>query len=184
MVHHQQPAAADGNEPRDLNNPKCANHKDSPLTNPKMSLKEMKEKIDFRPLSFFGSVFLGVVFCVLNRAGDVYLAVLFYCCSNVSLHCSTVPIVTCDNNEGEFSSYVWFYVIYICITAVYNSIKSYKTYKGSNKGENEFFYWKSFWDRKSWWTVARTALHFLLVALAAKYTIPIPIELSLLGLLN
>lgn len=140
-----------------------------------MTAEDIKDKIDFRPLSFFGSVFLGVVFCILNRAGDVYLAIQLYCCSNVQLYCSTVPIVTCDNNEGEFSSYVWLYVIYISITAVSNSIKSYKTYKGSNKGENEFFYWKSFWDRKSWWTVVRTAFHVFLVAPAAKYTISIPI---------
>lgn len=168
MNYHQQPDA-DGKDPGDLNSPQFANNHQPSHINSEMSLESIKEKIDFGCLSFFGSLIFGAVFCILNRAGDVYLAVQLYCCSNVSVYYSTVPIVTCDNNEGGLPSYFWIYVIYIGLVPLYTMCKSFKTYKNSN-GKNEFIYWKSFWDGKSWWTVARTAFHVFLVAPAARYT--------------
>ena len=168
MNYHQQ-SDADGKDPGDLNSPQFANNHQHSHINSEMSLGSIKEKIDFGWLSFFGSLVFGVVFCILNRVGDVYLAVQLYCCSNVSLYYSTVPIVTCDHNEGGFSSYSWIYVIYIGIAALYNLLNSFVIYR---REENEFFYWKSIKNPKSWWTVARTACHVLLVAPAARYTSP------------
>jgi len=163
MNYHQK-SDADGKDPGDLNSPRFANHQSSHI-NSEMSLESIKEKIGFSWLSLLGSMFFGVAWCILNRAGDIYLAVQLCRCLNVSVCYSTVPIVTCDNNEGGLSSYFWIYVICMGITALYNSLNSFVIYR---REENEFFYWKSIKNPKSWWTVARTAFHMLLVAPAAR----------------
>ncbi len=71
MNYHQK-SDADGKDPGDLNSPRFANHQSSHI-NSEMSLESIKEKIGFSWLSLLGSMFFGVAWCILNRAGDIYL---------------------------------------------------------------------------------------------------------------